>query len=240
MNRADDLGRWNIFVVVVHFSSFVALTVIAFTHLDTNRMVDLWIDFQGSVRSLGSYAIFITLIPFPAITALFHLMAYFNVDKYYSSVLRGGYNRLRWIEYSITNGLMSWSVCVLSGAGNVWIAIIAVINNILMQYFGYLHERYARERSWLFIFFGFIPWVVNWAVVFTFFIERISTALLYESFAIFGTFLWSLTFTFPLFWRYYQKNTVENNYKVERAYVILSLTAKLWLDWTVTIGNLLQ
>jgi hypothetical protein len=239
MDKATRLAQWNLFVVIVHFSSFVALTVIAFTNLETNRIVDLWIDFQKSTTVVGSYAIFITLIPFPAITALFHLLAYFNVDNYYASVLRRGQNRLRWIEYSITNGLMSWSVCVLSGAGNVWLAVLAITNNFLMQYFGHLHER-ANRRTWEFMAFGFLPWIVNWAVVFTFFFERISTALLYDSFAIFGTFVWSLTFTFPLFWRFYQKNTIENNYKVERAYILLSLTAKLWLDWSVTIGNLAQ
>lgn len=228
---------WNIAVALVHTSSFIALLTIVLT--TNSRFVDLWSDVNQTIASLGSYQLFATLLPFPAITAIFHVLAAYNVDDYYSKVLNLGINRLRWIEYGITNGLMSWSLVVVAGNGaNVVLPIIAVLSNFAMQWYGYEHEKRRFDLNPL--LFGFLPWVINWVVVFVYYGARISTTSVTDGLAIFGSFVWSICFTLPLFWRRAQpKITPAVNYKVERAYILLSLTAKLWLDWVLTIGSLI-
>jgi len=118
------------------------------------------------------------------------------------------------------------------------------LSNFVMQYFGYLHERYNHTRVngktlWV-IFYGFIPWIINWFIAMAYFLERAARegASVSDWLAVIGSLVWSLAFVAPLLWRYYQNNTLENNYTMELAYILLSLSAKLWLDWVVTIGSI--
>jgi hypothetical protein len=242
-NYKNSLYWWNICVTCVHWSSFIALTAISTTRLDTVRRVALY--FDSGKTSLGTYPLFATLIPFPFITGLFHIFAAYNVDNYYYLVLKRGVNRLRWIEYAITNGLMTWSLCLLVRAGSILIPILCVFANFTMQTYGWWHERrnhmVKREYQSLGpLLLGFIPWLVVWATILAYWIAHVDTSTISEGFAVIGSFVLSLFFVFPLLWRYNTLNTIENNYKMEIAYIVLSLTAKLWLDWTLTIGNLVE
>jgi len=248
MNYKEELKWWNVLVIVVHFSSFIALALISFIRLSITsetRFVNIWITSvfdPGPSGYIGSYPIFATLIPFPFITAIFHILAAFGVDKYYRNVLQYGTNRLRWIEYSITNGLMSWSLVFIAGnGGNLFIAIAAVLSNFFMQYCGYLHEKSKDRNIWL-LLLGFVPWILNWTFVLLLYFTRLVNdgALLSDGFGIMGSFVWSLAFVAPLIYRKYTRNksVLRINYNTELAYILLSLSAKIWLDWAITIGNL--
>ena len=241
----EKLFYWNVLVVFVHWSSFLALTIISFVNLDSARYVPLWIDFGSptAIKSLGSYPIFSTLLPFPLITGAFHAWLAYNYKDYYSRFLVSGVAKARWLEFAITNGLMTFSVMVLARAGSILIPILGVFCNFQMQYFGYLHElrnhrvtpMHRTKGPYL---MGFFPWIATWATIFTYYGLNVGNMVLSDSFAIIGTFVLSLTFVLPLEWRYTRANTIQNNYNTEVAYILLSLTAKLYLDWTVTIGTL--
>jgi len=237
---------WNIGVTCVHWTSFIALMVISFTRLDRTQRVHLWFDAgygQAIPRSLGSYPLFATLVPFPFLTGCFHVMAALNVDQYYHGTLKLGMNRLRWVEYAITNGLMTWSLCVLVGAGSILVPILCVFSNFVMQSFGWFHERRNHgvtraARSLTPLLLGFIPWIVTWATILSYW--SVNGGNVAKALAVWGTFVWSLGFVAPLLWRYKQPNMIKHNYNMEMAYMILSLSAKLWLDWTLVIGNLVE
>ena len=242
------LRNWNYVVATVHTSSFIALSIISFIRLADplfTRFVDVWTTgVTAPITLIGSYPIFATLIPFPFITAIFHVMAACGVGDYYRDVMRRARNTLRWIEYAITNGLMSWSLVFIGGdGGNLWIAISCVVSNVIMQLFGYLYEHSnedpKRRNLWL-IAVGFLPWIYNWTWVFVLYGNRASTALLSDGFGIIGSFVWSLAFVAPLVYRKYTRNksSLRANYYTELAYILLSLSAKLWLDWAITVGNL--
>lgn len=241
---ARSLRTWNIVVAVVQLISFTAALIISLVDLDDARRVGLWIDDEFGIKSLGTYPIFATLVPFPFITAIFHLMAVFGVDNYYSSTIFYGLNRLRWIEYGITNGLMTFSLCVLAGAGGVVLLVVNVLANIFMQWCGYLHEKYnhsprVRRGTLWYIAFGFLPWLQTWVTVLVYFARRPDPPLS-DYFAIIGSLIWSLAFVVPLLWRYSRRGSVRDNYNMELMYIFLSLSAKLWLDWTVIIGTLVD
>jgi len=238
------LKLWNTVVAIVQFISFAALLTISLVRLSDAKHVGLWLDVDRgmAIRDLGTYPLFATLLPFPFITAIFHLLARANVDDYYNQVLNNGTNRLRWIEYSITNGLMTFSLCVLAGARGVVLLVVNLLANCLMQAFGYFHENLVHSqppgsRTPKYILFGFLPWLQTWITVITYYAVNFSTATLSDGFAIIGSLLLSLAFVFPLVWYYGKPNFSENNYRLEMMYIFLSLTAKLYLDWTVVIGN---
>lgn len=231
------LFRWNWFVVFVHTSSFIALLTLTLVFNDTTRMVPI----EGPPSTLtGSYPLAATLLPFPLITAIFHVMAANGLFNYYADVLGEGRNALRWVEYSITNGLMSWSLLFVAGDGApLLLAITNVLSNFVMQYFGYRHEK---TRSLTDLLLGFIPWAFNWSCVFVYWGARASTSSFTDGLALVGSFVWSIAFTLPLFYWLWTRKTRENivrvNYNVERAYILLSLSAKLWLDWVITGAGL--
>lgn len=237
MSLKSLLRRWNWFVVFVHTSSFIALLTLTIVFNDTTRVVAI----DGPPSTLvGSYPLAATLLPFPLITAIFHVLAATNYGNYYVEVLRDGRNTLRWVEYSITNGLMSWSLLFVAGDGApLLLAITNVLSNLVMQYFGYRHEQ---TRSLTDLLLGFIPWAFNWSCVFVYWGARASTSSFTDGLALVGSFVWSIAFTMPLFYRLWTKKTRENvvriNYRVELAYILLSLSAKLWLDWVITGANL--
>jgi len=251
--RAAALKTWNSAVATVHLSSFTALLVLSIVFYDSAKQVRLWTDFGGvAVQPRGSYRLFYTLLPFPFITGIFHVaIAAFDADNYSRSVLLRGTNRLRWLEYAITNGLISWSLAVLAGAGSLLFPVVAVLCNFVMQFFGYLHEHFNYTavnykkgerktrvyRSLWFIGIGFVPWIANWLVVLVYFFERTGAAPVNDWLAVIGSLVWSLAFVAPLLWRFYQPDSIAVNYYTELAYILLSLSAKLWLDWVVTIGS---
>lgn len=240
--RSRDLRWWNTAVGAVHSLSFVALLTITLLNLDRALTLPLWLDFGGEIRPLGRFPISATLLPFPLITALTHFAAAAGYGRYYYYALRVGVTWHRWVEYSITNGLMTWSVLALAGVGNVLILVAGVIVNVIMQYFGFAHERenVGAQTTLAFLWWGFLPWLVLWFLAFAYYFgATIAVAPFFVGLAVVGTWLLSFTFVLPLVYRYYTSSpALEANYKTDRAYQVASLTSKLFLDWTVLIGVL--
>lgn len=238
-----SLRRWNLAVGAVHTTSFVVLLIITLSTLSRTLRLPLWTDFGASIAPLGLFPLAATLLPFPAITAIFHFAQAFGVCDYYQYALVRGVTPHRWLEYSITNGLMTFSVFVLAGAGNILLPLTGLVLNVVMQLFGYFHERAnsTHQHSLGFLFYGFLPWLPLWFIPLAYYIAAATSLPIFYGVAIIGTFLGSIAFTFPLFWRYWTSDEpIEANYKAERAFLLLSLTLKLFLDWTVVIGNLVE
>jgi len=238
---AKALQRWNIAVAIVHLTSFTVLLIITLT--TTNRFFSrpLYVDFGGSVRVIAAQPLAVTLLPFQAITGVIHILQALGALDYYTYALARGVTPHRWLEYAVTNGLMTWSVFLLSGCGNVVVLVAALLVNITMQAFGWIHEAInaRRQRTLQVLWAGFLPWLALWLIPLTYYIATARTQPLFVGFAVIGTFLLSITFTLPLFWRYRTEDpALEANYKAERAYEVLSLTAKIYLEWVVAIGLL--
>lgn len=242
------LKRTNLIAAIGNFASFTALLIIFLSTQSTQRLVNYWTDYANIVVIRLTITISTSLLPFPFLTGVEHLLAYFDVDGYYAAVLYDGINRIRWISYSITNGLVTISLLTLVGGGNIYLVVSSVLANVVMMYFGYRHEvanHPARSNPTLeFLLMGFIPFFAIWIPILGYQIARQSTSKLYESFAVYGSLPIALLFVVPLLIRYRSagspKNRVSANYRMETFYIILSLTAKIYLDWTIVIGNLVD
>lgn len=237
-----SLRNYNVAVACVHATSFVALTVISILNYDkSRRSQDFYLD--APERNVGAYPLLFTLLPFPLITALFHAAAAANAGNYYVEVLSKGMNSLRWIEYSITNGLMTFSVAALVGYTNLTNIVLLVVANVIMQLCGYAHEAVNRLKNvstLIYLALGFLPWLYKWTLVLVYL--HSNSTLTYDFVAVYGSLAFSLAFVAPLVYKYTASEPQSElvNYNTERAYLLLSLTAKLWLDWTITIGNLVE
>lgn len=240
---ALTLRTANFVVAGVHFTSFLVLLIFNLTGVVPSLLLPIWHDVDQAVTPIVDQAISVTLLPFPLITAIFHLVQGLGVACYFRYALVKGYTPHRWLEYAITNGLVGWSVHLLAGVGNIFILVTSVVLNAIMNYFGYLHEKKNAgcQRSLSLLWFGFVPYLPLWYAPLSYFFLSGAARPAFYGWAIIGSFLLSFSFVFPLFWRFSTRMPeMRANFTVEMIYLILSLTAKLYLDWAVTIGLLFQ
>ena len=230
-------------VGIVHGTSFLVLLTLTLINRDDLLQVQLTTDFGGVVCVLAAYPVAATLLPFPLITSLFHIFESRNAGDYFRAVLLRGVTWHDWLEYSITNGLMTFSKLTLVGANNVVLLTVAVLVNVTMQIFGYFQQRQnaPRQRSLEFVAWGFLPWAALWVLQLTYLIEASGRLPGFVVAGVAGTLPFSILFVLPLVWRRYTSlEDIEANFWGQVMYYFLSLTSKLYLDWVISLGNTLS
>lgn len=217
--------------------------------------LDIGGPFSVVSTSLGFYKLSWLILAFPFITALFHFVIALNpvINASYSqSTLQEGRNPYRWIEYSITASIMTWVIAQLSGVTNVFLLVTLVLVNIALQYQGYIMEvvNVRRERGnyfWSPTVIGFLLFAAQWIPIFVYFFAAITSErppaaepipwFVYT--IVFGLFFQFLLFGLVMTFHYYGwPKWLRSNYYNEIAYIVLSLTSKVFLDWNLLIGIL--
>ena len=176
-------------------------------------------------------------------SALAHWMvAAPGVYEWYTRNLGGGRNYARWIEYSFSSTLMIVLIAMLTGVSDfAALGAIAAVN-ACMIFFGLLMEHYEEpgRAGWLPFWFGSFAGVVPWLLIGVYlwspqvdasppgFVVAIYVSL----FVFFNAFAVNMLLQYLRVgrWREYLFG--------ERAYMVLSLTAKSALAWQVFAGTL--
>lgn len=78
---------------------------------------------------------------FSLLSAANHLWAVSDFSGYLHWVDQAGYNPARWLEYSVSAGLMWYMVAVLSGVADIKTLVLLVLTNVALQYTGYSSEK---------------------------------------------------------------------------------------------------
>ena len=166
-----------------------------------------------------------------------------GVFEWYKGNLLKGRNYGRWIEYSISSSIMIVLIAMICGITDI-AAIMAVFGvNASMILFGLLMEKYESpgKPSWLSFWFGSFAGIVPWLAV-----------LVYVwSPKLDGpappTFVYAIIVSLFLFFNVFAINMVLQYKKIgpwrdylfgEKAYIVLSLTAKALLAWQVFSATL--
>jgi hypothetical protein len=245
--EARKLRRWNLAVGLLHAIQATVLLLIA-------KEVSLpvfasWIDGPpGSAALVDGEPVF--EVPFAAATAAFlylaaidHLLVAGPLRAWYERNLAKSVNYARWIEYSLSASLMIVLIAMLCGVWqlNALIPLFGV--NAGMILFGLLMERDqspGRGADWLPFWLGSLLGAVPWLVI-AIQLLRADEKAGVPGFVI-GIFF-SLLVLFALFavnmWLQYRRIGPWRDYLFgERAYIVLSLTAKSALAWQVYAGAL--
>lgn len=242
---ARALARWNTAAIVTFLLVGVVAIVLIVLEGGGARNAQLTTDVGGSVMLLATYKLWITELPYVFIAAIFHLLAFLNVDNYYKRALLRGEQRLRWWEYTITNGLMTLSIAQLAGVTNVLLLLALFLANASMNYAGYVTEQLnAGKHKWTYILpliMGFVPYLAIWIVTLASHFSPSVVHQAYDTVAVVGSFVLSALFVAPLVYRYFvDVRSVckqKANFYVEIAYVVLSLVAKSFLLFTTSVGD---
>lgn len=176
----------------------------------------------------------------------------------YSDMIKSGRNPLRFIEYSFSASIMLIAIALLNGVTDINLIISIAVLTSACQLCG-LAVEYSENiyMKWLLHITGWLQFFWAYGIICHAFFKSIEVAndnsgvgppdfvygivislfLLYASFGFvqFSELLYTIPFISKLCCN--DKKSI-NQYSKEKYYVILSLTAKLVLGWTI-FGNVL-
>ena len=245
------LTIWHIVAAVFHGLSFLVI-LIAFLVTGPKFESILTSDVLTNqttvtVTEVSKYNLSWVLMFMPLITSVFHIYQAYLTSQYnddneswYTRDIQKGINVIRWIEYSITATLMTWIITQLSGITNIYLVfLLAVVGNVVLQWHGYFFELNMSQDQWIKrcspMISGFVLFTGQWSILACYFFRTVSANggapwfVWVSFFGLLGTFL-----LFPLIQiLYYYKTFVNDWYKYEFYFILLSLISKLLLDWTL-------
>ena len=165
-----------------------------------------------------------------------------GVYPWYLANLSRSRNYARWIEYSLSSTLMMVLIALLVGISDgAALGAIAGVN-ASMIFFGLLMEHYEQpgRPNWLPFIFGSIAGIIPWLVVGLYlWSPQLAAGPPTFVFAIYvSLFIFFNVFALNMVLQYRQIARWRNYLFGERAYILLSLTAKSALAWQVFAGTL--
>lgn len=201
---------------------------------ETNTLFDLWL------APLVASFLFIS-------AAAHALLASPGINRWYSANLRRGINYARWFEYSLSASVMIVAIAMLTGLYDLTGLIMIFALNAAMIFFGLAMEvqnkNAARDEvNWtpfvLGCIVGAVPWVVIGVYLFAPATRSIGDVPTFV-YAIFGSlFVFFNVFAVNMYLQYRKIGPWRDYMFGERAYILLSLTAKSALAWQVFFGTL--
>ena len=193
-----------------------------------------------SVRVGWAVALFLGL------SALFHFIVVSNMFfKKYIAGLSRHINVFRWVEYSISSTLMILLIAQITGISN-YAALLGIAGvNAAMILFGWLQEKYEQpgSRGWLPFVFGSIVGLVPWLIVLISVIAPKSPSAATPPTFVYGIiisiFLLFNSFALVQYKQYKAAGKWKEYIRGERAYIILSFTAKAALAIQIFANTLI-
>jgi hypothetical protein len=183
---------------------------------------------------------------FLLLSASFHLFisspAY--IRKYEQNI-KNAMNPLRWWEYSISSSLMLVVLMMLGGLIELPTVVFIFTLNFIMNMMGLMmekHNQLTSKTDWfpfnIGVLAGIVPWIMG-GLYFWVSTNNIADAIPgYARLGFLLTFLFFNTFAVNM-WLQYKKLGKWKDYAYgEKAYIVLSLTAKTALGWTIVLGTL--
>lgn len=177
------------------------------------------------------------------------LMAAPGIWPWYRDNLRKNINYARWMEYSISASLMIVLIALITGISDIG-AIIAIFGvNAAMILFGLDTEMFNRDRdhvNWWPYIFGCIAGAVPWIIIAYQVIGADNRAPAGEGVP---TFVFGIIISLFVLFNSFAINMVLQYKKVgpwrdylfgEKAYILLSLTAKTALAWQIFANTLIE
>ena len=176
------------------------------------------------------------------ITALFHL--FYWKSPLYASEIKQGFNRFRWLEYSITATLMIFVLSIISGVKEYYSVFELCAISISLMMLGYFLEQTNKFQVKLVsIFLGWFLLFVTFSVLISSLIKNVSDAEDtgkgipgWIKFVLFPMLLWWMSFgVVSIFQVLYQKRKT-SFITYEKWYILLSFLSKLFMGYYIAFG----
>lgn len=241
-------------ILVVREGGFKEVGILGTIYSDVVNMKDGTLTYEKV-----NYELVYLLLAMVAFTGLVHVYQFVRCFWFkhspYRENIKKGINRTRWSEYTFTAGAMTWILCQLCGITNIYALIaIAGLGNVLLQWQGYFFEVAVHERDttgedytvehrfWVAVpmLRGFLIFLAQWVPITLSFSWTLANAEARDEEVpvvvpiSFGGILFFFLL-FPIVQTLYslKKLCITNWFRYELAFIVLSLTAKMFLTWTM-------
>jgi hypothetical protein len=188
------------------------------------------------------FAVFLFL----ALSAVFHFLVASKTffDKYIAGLSKQ-INVFRWIEYSLSSTLMILLIAQITGISDYG-ALLAIAGvNASMILFGWLQEKYESPGTggWLPFIFGCTAGIIPWLIILISVLSPGSPSNATPPAFVYGIivsiFLLFNSFALVQYLQYRAKGKWKNYLRGERAYIVLSFTAKAALAIQIFANTLM-
>lgn len=176
------------------------------------------------------------------ITGIFH--TFYATDGFdsglYSRELKKGYNRFRWLEYSITSTMMIFVLSLMSGIKDYQIIYELCVLNIMLMSLGYFLERGVnKEVKYIALALGFGLLITIFTTLLINFYSIIEENNLpnWLNYVLIPMLIWWLSFGIVAFANV--MNQDKQNYDFvyyEKCYIFLSYFSKANMGYYITYG----
>lgn len=248
-DNQQELRKYNIVAGIFH--ALLAVVVLAFSNSFSLPVTASYLAGPpGSIFTepvlLFSVRIGFAVALFLALSSLFHfIVASKYFFKQYTDGLKNKINVFRWVEYSVSSTLMILLIAQITGISDYG-ALLAIAGvNASMILFGWLQEKYENPGSggWLPFIFGCIAGIVPWLIILIAVIspgspsDATPPAFVYG--IIISIFLLFNSFAYIQYKQYQAKGKWTDYLRGEKAYIILSFTAKAALAIQIFANTLI-
>ena len=251
-----QLNYWNKWLSVIHvlqgiaifvFGAAYALPVISnYIAADPiNSAVEGHSVLTYSSRQLFQFNLVYLIVAFFIVSAIAHALAATIYRKQYEEGLRNNLNKLRWLEYAISAGLMIVGIGFLSGVYDISSLFMLFMFIVIMNLLGFAMEQFNSGKSqpnwtayWIGCIAGIVPWVVLAVYVFAANIYGDAHIPAFVYWIYVTMFICFNSFAVNTYLQYKKKGNWASYLYGEKVYMILSLVAKTLLAWQVFAGAL--
>jgi hypothetical protein len=238
------LRRWNLGLAVLHAVQAVAVLLLASDFAIT--LSTAFPEGPPGSRVPAPEAAFdvpigAAVAVFLALASVDHLLTGTVLRGRYERDLRGGINRFRWLEYSVSATIMVLLIASYAGITQL-VAVIAIAGaNVAMILFGWLQEQMnppGRTRTsmlpfWFGCVAGAAPWI---AITFNIVGSETVPGFVYGIFV--SLFVFFMSFALNQWLQYREIGPWRSYAFGEKVYLVLSLGAKSALAWQIFAGSL--
>jgi hypothetical protein len=249
------LNRWNRW-----FTGIFIVQGLAFALLASSQLLPVVTSYVttdpiasdltgGSVTDLAMVHLFDVNIvhlmaAFFLVTIVTHAVIATVYRSQYEADLKRRVNRLRWVEYAATSGLMLLAISLVTGIADLSTLLAILVVTVASALLGLATELFSQKNkpNWLTYWLAIIAALVPAAI---FAIYAWSTNVYGEAsipgfvYGLYGTLVvFGLGFAVNLYRQLTQTGQGKDYLHVERMYMILSLLAKTALVWQIFAGAL--
>jgi Heliorhodopsin len=198
--------------------------------------------YEPALDELFSYPLGPAVALFLLLAAVDHLLvAAPGVVGWYERNLMRQRNYVRWIEYSVSASLMAVLIASLVGINDIAAIIAIFFANGAMILFGLLMEKHqtTENTDWTAYWFGCVVGAAPWIAIGVYlFGSDGAPGFVYGIFA--SLLVLFFSFAVNMYLQYKRVGPWRDYLFGERAYIVLSLTAKSLLAWQVFANTLIS
>jgi hypothetical protein len=248
--KFTKLRRFNLIMGFMHLIQGIFMWVVS--NDTTYPIYTNFLNFNPTTFSLNPEPQLLYELRFGPAVAIFLLLSavahfYLSTIGYpaYVTNLKKGMNPVRFYEYALSSSLMIVLIGMLSGIWDLGAIILIFGINAMMNLFGIMmeyHNQYTERTNWTAFIYGCIAGILPWVVIFIYFVGAVNSGDAKPP-----NFVYAIIPTLFVFFNIFAINMILQYKKVgrwadylygERAYIILSLSAKTVLAWLIFAGTL--